>query len=96
MYLNFASLFRFVVIITKVTRSEKLKVKISETRILQCYRSGSGIRCFLNPGSQTHIFESFVRIFWVKSSIIGQNFFLQHFKNKIVQLCKTYSSKKKV
>jgi hypothetical protein len=41
---------------------------------------GSGIRClfdpwirdrfFPDPGSQTHIFESLVTIFWVKSSII--------------------------
>jgi hypothetical protein len=26
---------------------------------------------------------------------IGPNFFLQHFKNKIVQFCETYGSKKK-
>ncbi len=33
---------------------------------------GSGIRnrFFPDPGSQTHIFESLVTIFWVKSSII--------------------------
>jgi hypothetical protein len=34
-----------------------------------CCGSGSGIRC-LDPGSQTHIFESLVKIFWVKTSII--------------------------
>ncbi len=60
------------------------------------------MRCFLTPGSgigflripdpgstQTHIFESLVTIFWVKSLIgnslkIGPKFFLQHFKNKII------------
>ncbi len=33
---------------------------------------GSGIRnrLFPDPGSQPHIFESLVTIFWVKSSII--------------------------
>jgi hypothetical protein len=53
--------------------------------------TGSGIRnrFFSDPGSQTHIFESFVTIFGVKSSInnslkIGPNFFLQHFKTKII------------
>ncbi len=47
---------------------------------------GSGIRnkFFSDPGSQSHIFESLVTIFWVKSSIIGPNFFLQHFKTKII------------
>jgi hypothetical protein len=30
---------------------------------------GSGIGFFPDPGSQTHIFESLVTIFWVKSSI---------------------------
>jgi hypothetical protein len=39
---------------------------------------GSGIRnrFFPDPGSQTHIFESLVTIFWVKSSIILVQFFL--------------------
>ncbi len=46
----------------------------------QCCESGSEIRCILDPwirdgffpdpGSQTHIFESLVTIFWVQSSII--------------------------
>ncbi len=31
---------------------------------------GSGIGFFPDPGSQTHIFESLVTIFWVKSSLI--------------------------
>jgi hypothetical protein len=66
--------------------------------ILQC--CGSGIRCLFypgigigffrisDPGSQTHIFESTVKNLWVKnfnnSLKIGPNFFLQHFKNKII------------
>jgi hypothetical protein len=44
-------------------------------------------RFFPDPGSQTHIFESLVTIFWVKSSIIFENwpkFLLQHFKTKII------------
>jgi hypothetical protein len=40
-----------------------------------------------DPGSQTHIFESLVKVFWAKnlnnSLKIGPNFFPQHFKNKI-------------
>ncbi len=48
---------------------------------------GSGIlnRFFPDPGSQTHIFESLVTNFWVKSSIIFEKWpkkFLHHFKNK--------------
>jgi hypothetical protein len=49
-------------------------------RIFQCCGSGSGIRClfdpwirdrfFPDPGSQDHIFKSFLTIFLVKSSII--------------------------
>jgi hypothetical protein len=31
---------------------------------------GSGIGAFLTPGSQTHMYESLVTTFWVKSSII--------------------------
>ncbi len=60
---------------------------------------GSGIRngFFPDPGFQTHIFECLVPIFWVKNSMkIGPNFFLQHFKNKIVQFCEIYGSKKKI
>jgi hypothetical protein len=38
-------------------------------------------RFFPDPGSQTHIFESLVTIFWVK---ISSNFFLYLFKNKII------------
>ncbi len=53
---------------------------------------GSGIRnrFFPDPGSQTHIFESLITIFLVKTSKIynslkiGPNSFLQHFKNKII------------
>jgi hypothetical protein len=50
---------------------------------------GSGIRkrFFPDPGSQGHIFESLVTIFWGKKIYIflkiGPNFFLLHFKNKI-------------
>jgi hypothetical protein len=47
---------------------------------------GSG--AFLTPGSQTHIFESLVTIFWGKkfynSLKIDPNFFLQHSKTKII------------
>jgi len=50
--------------------------------------SGSVLYTHPDPGSQTHIFEGLVTIFWVKSSIIlgklGQIFFLQHIKNKII------------
>ncbi len=45
-------------------------------------------RFFPDPGSQTHIVESLLTIFWVKSPIIlcklGQIFFLHQFKNKII------------
>jgi hypothetical protein len=47
---------------------------------------GSGIGFFRIPdlGSQTHIFESLVTIFWVKSYLkIGPKFFLLHFKTKV-------------
>ncbi len=56
--------------------------KRAEVRIQNCITQccGSGIRClfdpgirnrfFPDPGSQIHIFESLVTIFWVKSSII--------------------------
>ncbi len=40
------------------------------TRIRDRFFSGSG---FSDPGSQTHIFESLVTNFWVKSSIILEN-----------------------
>jgi hypothetical protein len=55
---------------------------------------GSGIRnrFFPDPGSQTHIFESLVTIFWVKK--LAHILFRQHFKNKIVQFCEIYGSKK--
>ncbi len=67
-----------------------------ELRFNQCFGSGirwlfdPGIRnrFFLDPGSQTYIFESLLTIFWPKSSIIlrkiGPNFFLHQFKNKII------------
>jgi hypothetical protein len=44
---------------------------------------GSGIRnkFFPDPGSQTHIFEGLVTIFWVK---IGPNFFSSAYQNKII------------
>jgi hypothetical protein len=51
---------------------------------------GSGIwnRFFPDPGSQDHIFKSFLTIFLKKkfynSLKIGPNFFLQHFKAKII------------
>jgi hypothetical protein len=55
---------------------------------------GSGIRNrfsgsrISDPESQTHTFESLVTIFWAKkfynSLKIGPNFFLQHFKTKIM------------
>ncbi len=51
---------------------------------------GSGIRnrFFPDPVSQSHIFESLVTIFWVKSSILlwklAQIFCLQHFETKII------------
>ncbi len=45
---------------------------------------GSGMNFFPDPGSQTHIFESLVTTFWVKSSELVQIFFLQHLKNKII------------
>ncbi len=59
--------------------------------ILSCSVADPDIHAFLIPGSgirnrsspdpvsQTHIFESFYN-----SLIIGPNFFLQHFKNKII------------
>ncbi len=50
--------------------------------------SGIRNRFFPDPGSQSHIFESLVKIFWLKSSKIlwklAQIFFLQHFKTKII------------
>ncbi len=50
--------------------------------------SGMGLFRISDPGSQTHIFESLVTTFWVKSSIIllnlAQNIFLEQFKNKII------------
>ena len=64
----------------------------------QCCGSGSGIRCLFDPwirdpgigffripdlGSPTNIFESLVTIFWVKM-FYNSNFFLQHFKTKII------------
>jgi hypothetical protein len=50
-----------------------------------------------DPGSQTHIFESFSDNFLGKkfynSLKIGPNFFLQHFKNK--QFCEFIATKKR-
>ncbi len=40
---------------------------------------GSGIDFYPDPGSLTHVFESLVTILK-----IGPNFFLQHFKSKII------------
>jgi hypothetical protein len=49
---------------------------------------GSGIGFFRIQDPKSHIFESVMTIFWVKSSIIlcklGSNLFLQLFKNKII------------
>ncbi len=62
------------------TREVQPGVRPHSSCLLQCCRSGSGIRCFFDPGirnrffpdpgSQTHLFESLVKIFWVKTSII--------------------------
>jgi hypothetical protein len=63
---------------------------------------GSGIRnrFFPDPGSQSHIFESLVTIFWAKkfynSLKIGPNFFLQHLKNKIIFNFEKFVATKKV
>ncbi len=50
--------------------------------------SGKGFFRIPDLGSQTHIFESLMTIFlskkFYKSLKIGTNFFLQHFKNKII------------
>ena len=72
----------------------KLRTLLQSLATLQCCGSGSGAFLtpgsgnrngfFPNPGSQTHIFESLLTIFWVKSSIILFKKFLQHFKNKII------------
>ncbi len=52
-----------------------------------------------DPGSQTHIFKSFGdNFFCIKfynSLKIGTNFYLHHFKNKIVQFCEIFGSEKK-
>ncbi len=53
-------------------------------------------RFFLDPGSQTHISDNFLGKKFYISLKIGQIFFLQHFKNKIVHFCENYSSKNKV
>jgi hypothetical protein len=52
--------------------------------------SGTWDKLFLNPGSPTHIFESFVTNFGVKSTIIlcqWFKFLLHLIKNKIVVKC---------
>ncbi len=53
----------------------------------------------LDSESQTHIFESLVTNFWVKkfynSLKIVPNFFLQHFKNKIIYNFVTFIATKK-
>ncbi len=52
-----------------------------------------------DPGSQTHIFENLVTLFWIRSSIILSklaNFFLQHFKNKIIYNFVKFVATKKV
>jgi hypothetical protein len=50
--------------------------------------SGTRNRFFPDPGSQTHTFESssdnFLGIKFYNSLKIGPNFFLQHFKTKIM------------
>jgi hypothetical protein len=67
-----------------------LRIRIRDPVPFWLLDPGSGIDFFWIPnlGSQTHIFESLVTIFWVKSSIIlwklAQIFFIQHFKNKII------------
>ncbi len=68
--------------------------------LLQCYGSGSGIRCLFDPGIRNRFFPDpgsripnpyFLELsdnFWGKkfynSLKIGLNFFLQHFKTKIM------------
>ncbi len=61
--------------LTKVTKqiTKQLLTPVLRIRILD---PGSGIchRFFPDPGSLTHILESFVTIFWVKSSVIFLKF----------------------
>ncbi len=67
-----------------------LRIRIRDPGSDAFLTPGPGIRnrFFPDPGSQTHIFESLVTIFWVISSIIlgklANNFFLQSSKTKII------------
>ncbi len=62
--------------------------------------TGKGFFQIPDLGSQTKILESLVTIFWVKkfsnSLKIGPNFFLQHFKNKIIFNFVKFMATKKV
>ncbi len=73
----------------------------------QCCGSGSEIRdpepfWPLDPGSRIpnpyfwELSDNFLGKKFYNSLKIGPNFFLQHFKNKIVQFCEIYYFKKKV
>ncbi len=66
----------------------------------QCCGSGSGIRCLFHPWiPNPHFWE-------LSDNLLGKkfynffkncpNFFLQHFKYKIVKFCEIYGSKRKV
>jgi hypothetical protein len=52
-----------------------LRIRIRDSGSDAFLTPGSGIRTrfFPDPGSLTHIFESLVTIFWVKSSIFVEN-----------------------
>jgi hypothetical protein len=81
----------------KLVKNEKMKYYYVTLCLFQCCGSGSGIGCFLtpgsgirnkffpDPGSQDHIFcfDNFFGKKFYNSLKIGPNFFLQHFKAKI-------------
>ncbi len=63
----------------------------------QCCGSGSGIQCLFNPWIRNRFLElsdNFLGKKFYNSFNIGPNVFLQHFKDKIVQFCEIYGSKK--
>ncbi len=67
-----------------------LRIRIRDPVAFSPLDPGSGIGFFRIPdlGSQTHILESLVTMIWKvlygNFLKIGQNFFLQHFKTKII------------
>jgi hypothetical protein len=72
---------------------DRLKVGLGITVRYQIVCSGYEIWClFLTPGSQTHIFESLVTNFWVKSTTgivlceLAKKIFLYLFKNIIISI----------